>query len=249
MNGFSGECCYGRIVSAIHTESAAELMELALKFLAGAVDVFRFGEEFHVFDERDICRLQYQFAGGVLFSVCEQQFVFIHLNFHGFSRVQDGNSAAAIIQQKLFEVIENALQHGHIDLFTVEICMLTVIFVVTGFQNDVHSVSERFQERQESIEQLFARNGGHQHGNACAGILVHIPFMAITPAWSHLKAVRRANCFCQQEISVAGNPHVIFQLFFSQVSEAAGAAGSSPITITGFEEIFEETHDHCSALV
>lgn len=37
---------------------------------------------------------------------------------------------------------------------------------------------------------------------------------------------------------------MIFQLIFSQVSEAAGTIGCSPITITGFEEISEETHDH-----
>ena len=56
------------------------------------------------------------FINRILVTIDEHQFVFIQLNFHRFARIQNCNTAATIVQQQIFKVIQNALQHRHINL-------------------------------------------------------------------------------------------------------------------------------------
>ena len=109
------------------------------------MNVFRFSNETQVVYSSDVIVLQCQIIFRVVASIDKHQLVLVELDFHWFARIQDCDSATAVIDQKIFEVVQNALHDWHVDLFAIEIGMLTVGLVVTRFKNDVNGFAERIK--------------------------------------------------------------------------------------------------------
>ena len=73
----------------------------------------------------------------------------VELDLLLFLWIQYGDTGAAIVQQHLFKVVEDALQDGQIDMLSIEIFVLARVPMMACFQNDIDGSSQAIQEIDE----------------------------------------------------------------------------------------------------
>ncbi len=118
--------------------------------------------------------------------VDDQEFMFVELHFHGAAGGEGGQSGAAVVEEKVFEIAAVAFENGQVDLLAEQIAVVGAFGFVTGFQDDVDELAERVEQVDESVEQVFAADGGGEHGNLEAGLGVAVGLHAEALVRLHL---------------------------------------------------------------
>ena len=104
--------------------------------------------------------------------------MFVELHFQRNPRVEDRDAGAAVVEQQVFEVVQDAFQDRQVDVFAIQVFVAAVAFVA-GFEDHVDHRPERIQQIEEDVEHLLPADGGHQHRNLDAGVPVMIGVVAI----------------------------------------------------------------------
>lgn len=200
-----------------------------LEVIAGDVNVFSLIDELQVFHKGHVGGLQDGFAVRGFFTVEKQQFVFVELDFHAAFGVHDGDAAAAIMEDYIFELIENALEHGHINLFAKQIGVPAISFLVAGFEDDVDDIAEWFKQGDEEVEEAFAADGDHQNGQAGAAVGIDKPFMAIAGPWNDIEPPCGADSIGELKVAVAADANMGLKLLIRQAAERISGRVSTAV--------------------
>lgn len=80
------------------------------------------------------------------------QLVVVKLYFQRHSGVQDRDTAATVIEQQVFKLVQNALEYREVDMFAKQINVTAVVSMVTGFENDIDHLPERIEQIDKQIE-------------------------------------------------------------------------------------------------
>jgi hypothetical protein len=86
---------------------------------ARRVDVFGFRDELDLFVAADRVALEDLLEFREVLPLHDQQFVLVELHFKGNPRIEDGNSQAAVVEQQILEVVEDALQNRQVDVLAI----------------------------------------------------------------------------------------------------------------------------------
>ena len=131
--------------SVVDAESISKLLELVDIFFAGRMHVLSFRDESHVLDTLNTVASKHFFELSVVLTVDDDQFVFVQLNFHRTLWIKNRDAAAAVVQQQIFEVVQHALQHRHVDGFAIQVFVRHRTTVVACFQNNVGLFAKRIK--------------------------------------------------------------------------------------------------------
>ena len=112
-----------------------------------------FGDEFHVFHAFQLVIVQSVLKIGEFLTVHHEQLVFVELHFQRNPRVEDRDAGAAVVEQQIFEVVQDALQDRQVDVLAIEVLVPAVAFVA-GFQDHVDHRPQRVQQIEEDVEHL-----------------------------------------------------------------------------------------------
>jgi hypothetical protein len=219
----------GGVVVAIHAQTEFEFFELLGIPIAGRMDMFCFGDEADGFVPAYPVLQENLFERREVFAVDDQQFVLVELHFQRDGRVQHRHAGTAVVEQKVFVIVKDALQHGQVDVFPVEVGMALALLLMAAFQDHIDHRPERIEQIQEGIKDSFTGDGGHQDRHINPGLLVPVAIMAVPLAGDHLQIIGRAHGVAEHKLAVPGDPHVGLEFLFAQMFKAACAWRHGPL--------------------
>ncbi|MFN9958511.1 MAG: hypothetical protein ACK55I_35905, partial [bacterium] len=87
--------------TALNAQEVAQQLKSLLKLIGRGMNMLSLCDESETVDPLDPIFSKGPFVVSIIMTVNEQQLVFIQLNFHRLSRIQDGDTAASIVQQQV----------------------------------------------------------------------------------------------------------------------------------------------------
>ena len=187
------------------------------------MDVLGLGDEFHLIVALDAVVAENVFELVEILAVDDQQLVLVELDFLRDAGIKHGQARAAVVGQQVLVFLEDALEHGQIDVFAIQVAVAVVVAIVAGFQHDIDGESQRIQKVQKHVEEFFAGNGDHQHRHVGVVLLVVVRVVAVALGGHDLEIVRRPDGVGERIVAVPRHAQMRFQLLFAEVFEAAGA--------------------------
>src|SRR5690606_37139092 len=110
----------GYLTIAVHTEPHPQFIELLDVPIVRRMDVFRFGQELDLVVARNAVAGEDFFKTFERPAVGDEQLMFVELDFLRSARVQNGDPGAAVVHQQVFKIVENTLEHRHVDVLAIE---------------------------------------------------------------------------------------------------------------------------------
>src|SRR5262245_9640450 len=98
-----------RLAVLVHAEAELEFFELLGIALGGRVDVLGLGDELHVLATVEMAVDEDAFVRRELRAVDDQELVLVELHFLWDPRVEDRDAGAAVVDEQVFEIPEDAL--------------------------------------------------------------------------------------------------------------------------------------------
>ena len=93
--------------------------------------------------------------------VNDQQLVLVELDLDRPLRMEDRDPGAAVVEEEILEVPQDALEHRPLDPIAGDLDGGAAV-AVARFEDDVDRVAERFEEAEEGLEEILARDGTDQ---------------------------------------------------------------------------------------
>src|ERR1700685_3114901 len=227
--------------SVVDAQPITQLLELLEVLFARRMDVFGLRDELDLFVAVDRKAFEDRLEFRQVLAVDDQQLVLVELHLERNAGIEHGNAQAAVVEQQILVIVENALQHRQVDVLAVQVEMAAVA-LVAGFQHQVHFVPQWVQELEEQIQHRFSAGGTHQNGNLDPRVRVLVNVVPVTGAGNHLQIVRGPDGVRQQEASVTRDVQMRFELVFRNVQEAAPRRGRNLFAAGIGQEPLQKTH-------
>ena len=113
--------------------------------------------------------------------VDDQLFVLVELHLERPLGVQHGNAGTAVIDQEIFVFPEQAFEHEPLDTRAGVLPQPDRLFV-GGFDHHIEFISERLEQFQKGLKQIFGRDGRHERWNLAARLGVGVGVVPVARA-------------------------------------------------------------------
>ncbi len=203
--------------------------------------MFGFGEEAHLVAAGDSAVAEDPLVAREVRAVDDEQLMLVELDFLWHSRIEDRDAGAAIVDQEILVVPENALEDRHVDMFAVKVGVLAGTMAMARLEHHVDHGAEFLDQFEESVEHPLAGDRGHQDGDFVLPFLVAVDIVTIPCRRDDLEVERRANRLGQGELAVAGHLEMGFELAIARLGKAARRGGSHARGAVLLEHIVEKT--------
>ena len=177
-----------------------------------------------------------------VFAVDDQQLVLVELHFQRNARIEHRDARAAVVEHQVLVIVEVLLRTG------ISICSrYRSTWPRCGDCDSSPGPrrprGQRLEQIHEHLEQRLVRGGAHQHRHAGPVLFVAIHVVPIALRWERPAVVARANGIGQDEVAVADDAQVGFELFFGEALETAGAGRGLPSRNTLRKKRFKKPMD------
>lgn len=216
----------------VDPESILQRIEDIDVAIGTAVYVLGFRDESNVLVGIDIMLDEDPLVDFLRRSIADQELVLIELDLLFACGIHDRDTCTTVVHQDVFELVEQASEHRHIDVFTNAVLVFTGIAMMAGFQNDVDGIAQARRQIDEQVKQSLSRCRCEDYRNAARGIGVGVFVVFKTLARNDLHVISGANSVGQFKRSIACSLHVAFELVRCQGCKTRGRCRSRFVVIT-----------------
>ncbi len=137
-------------------EAGGEEVELVLVVIVAVMQMGSLGDQPQVGYESNAVTAKDATEWFEIPSIDEYELVFVQLDFHSTSCTNDRNTSTTVVQQQILKVAEMTHEDRQVDIPSPKVGVVIAIVAVAGLKHRVDTRSQRFQQVEEHIEQLFS---------------------------------------------------------------------------------------------